>query len=128
VSRNRTRAWPLQLLHRGEMADPLPILRGNLELLVLKALSVSSMHGYAITDWLERRAGGNLELLDSALYQALYRLEGRRLIKATWGLTENSRRARFYSLTDVGRATLRAEVSQWNRYTKTVSGILATPA
>lgn len=110
------------------MADPLPILRGNLEVLVLKALSVSAMHGYAITDWLEHRSGGNLELLDSALYQALYRLEGRRLIKAAWGLTENSRRARFYSLTDVGRATLRAEVAQWARYAKTVSAILATPA
>jgi PadR family transcriptional regulator PadR len=110
------------------MADPLPILRGNLEVLVLKALSVSAMHGYAITDWLEQRSDGNLELLDSALYQALYRLEGRRLIKATWGLTEKSRRARFYSLTEVGRATLRAEVAQWTRYAKTVSAILATSA
>jgi PadR family transcriptional regulator, regulatory protein PadR len=110
------------------MADPLPILRGNLEVLVLKALSVASMHGYAITDWLEQRSDGNLELLDSALYQALYRLEGRRLIKATWGLSDNNRRARFYSLTEVGRATLRAEVAQWNRYARTVSGILAAPA
>jgi PadR family transcriptional regulator, regulatory protein PadR len=110
------------------MPAPLPILRGNLEVLVLKALSVSSMHGYAITDWLEQRGDGNLELLDSALYQALYRLEGRRLIKATWGLSENNRRARFYSLTDVGRAMLRAEVAQWTRYARTVSAILATPA
>ena len=110
------------------MADPLPILRGNLDVLVLKALSASSMHGYAVTDWLEQRAEGNLELLDSALYQALYRLEGRRLIKATWGVSENNRRARFYSLTDAGRAMLRAEVAQWNRYAKTVSAILATPA
>ncbi len=107
------------------MPDALPILRGNLEVLVLKALSRSPMHGYAITDWLEQRAGGNLELLDSALYQALYRLEGRRLIKATWGVTENNRRARFYGLTDVGRAALKTETARWNRYAKTVSAILA---
>src|SRR5215212_1456950 len=116
----------IQFLQARAMADPLPVFRGNLEVLVLKALSISPMHGYAITDWLEQRADGNLELLDSALYQALYRLEGRRLIKATWGLSENNRRARFYSLTDTGRAMLRAEVAQWNRYAKAVSAILAT--
>jgi len=110
------------------MQEPMPILRGNLEVLVLKALTWSPMHGYAITDWLEQHAGGNLELLDSALYQALYRLEGRRLIKATWGITENNRRARFYDLTDAGRAALRSETARWNRYAKTVSAILAAPA
>jgi transcriptional regulator len=105
----------------------LPILRGNLEVLVLKALSTGPMHGYAITDWLEQRAGGTLELLDSALYQALYRLEGRRLVKPTWGVTEKSRRARFYHLTDAGRAELRAETARWNRYAKTISMILSSP-
>jgi transcriptional regulator len=110
------------------VSDALPILRGNLEVLVLKALSTGPMHGYAITDWLEQQAGGALELLDSALYQALYRLEGRRLVKPTWGVTEKSRRARFYHITDAGRAELRREIAVWNRYAKTISTILATPA
>jgi transcriptional regulator len=110
------------------MNDALPILRGNLELLVLKALTTGPMHGYAITDWLEHSAGGSLELLDSALYQALYRLESRRLVKPVWGVTEKSRRARFYHITDAGRAELRAETARWNQYAKTISTILATPA
>ena len=109
------------------MPDALPVLRGNLEVLVLKALSTGPMHGYAITDWLEQRAGGQLDLLDSALYQALYRLEARRLIKPAWGVTEKNRRARFYHLTDAGRAELRTETARWTRYSRMVSGILATP-
>jgi PadR family transcriptional regulator, regulatory protein PadR len=110
------------------MRDPLPVLRGNLDVLVLKALTSGPLHGYAITDWLEGRSNGNLELVDSALYQALYRLEGRRLIKPAWGVTENNRRARFYHLTDTGRAELRAEAARWNRYAETVSAVLAAPA
>lgn len=106
----------------------LPILRGNLEVLVLKALSAGPMHGYAITDWLEQRAGGHLELLDSALYQALYRLEGRRLLKPAWGITDKGRRARFYHITDTGRAELRAETARWNRYARAISGILSSAA
>lgn len=110
------------------MRDPQPILHGNLEVLVLKALTSGPLHGYAITDWLEQRANGNLELVDSALYQALYRLESRRLVKPAWGITEKNRRAKFYHLTDAGRAELRAEAAKWNRYAATVTTILATPA
>lgn len=110
------------------MVDPQPILPGNLEVLVLKALTAGPMHGYAITDWLERRAGGNLDLVDSALYQALYRLEGRRLVKPEWGVTEKNRRAKFYRLTDAGRAELRAQAARWSRYAATIDSILAAPA
>ena len=109
------------------MSEPLPILRGNLEVLVLKALTAGPLHGYAITDWLEHHSRGNLELVDSALYQALYRLESRRLVKPVWGVTEKNRRARFYHITDAGRAELRAEAAQWNRYAATIGAILATP-
>lgn len=105
----------------------LPIFRGNLEVLVLKALTVGPLHGYAITDWLEHHAHGNLELVDSALYQALYRLEARRLVKPTWGVTEKNRRARFYHITEAGRAELQAESARWNRYAATIGGILAMP-
>jgi PadR family transcriptional regulator, regulatory protein PadR len=104
----------------------LPLLRGNLDVLVLKALTWRAMHGFEITEWLEQSAAGNLELLDSALYQALYRLEERRLIKADWGITANNRRARYYELTAAGRAFLKSETANWLRYASTVSGILTT--
>ncbi len=110
------------------MADSLPVLRGNLEVLVLKALTTGPLHGYAITDWIEARADGHLELLDSALYQALYRLESRRLVKATWGVTEKKRQARFYHLTEAGRAELKVETARWRRYAATIGAILDTPA
>ena len=110
------------------MREPQPILHGNLEVLVLKALTSGAMHGYAITDWLERRAGGSLELVDSALYQALYRLEARRLVKPAWGITEKNRRAKFYQLTEKGRTELRAEAARWTRYAATITAILSSPA
>ena len=107
----------------------LPVLRGTLDILVLKALTWRPMHGPEIADWLEQSAGGNLELIDSALYQALYRLEERRLIKAEWGVSANNRRARYYELTQAGRAVLKAETAKWLQYADTVSGILtARPA
>jgi transcriptional regulator len=110
------------------VSDALPILRGNLEVLVLKALSTGPMHGYAITDWLEQQAGGALELLDSALYQALYRLEAKQLVAADWGVTDNGRRARYYRVTRQGRAHLQKETAKWLRYAETVTGILTTAA
>lgn len=109
------------------MPEPLAVLRGTLDVLVLKALSAKTMHGYEITEWIEARGRGNLELVDSALYQALYRLEARRLIHAGWGITENKRRARYYEITREGRRQLDAETTKWARYAATVSGILGTP-
>ena len=109
------------------MPEPLAVVRGTLDLLVLKALSWAPMHGYEITAWLDERAGGNLELLDSALYQALYRLEERQFVAAEWGVTDNNRKARYYSATAAGRTHLRTETARWLRYTETVSGILTAP-
>ncbi|MGH7504188.1 MAG: helix-turn-helix transcriptional regulator, partial [Longimicrobiales bacterium] len=74
----------------------LPLVKGTLDVLVLKALNATPMHGYEVTRWLEARSGGRLEIDDSALYQALYRLEARGAIEAQWGVTENRRRARYY--------------------------------
>ena len=109
------------------MPEPLAVLRGTLDVLVLKALTWGPMHGYEITAWIEARATGNLDVVDSALYQSLYRLEERRAITATWGVTENNRKARYYSITPAGRAELRNETARWLRYAETVSGILTTP-
>ena len=106
------------------MTERLALVKGTLDVLVLKALAWGPMHGFEITAWLEQRSGGALALDDSALYQALYRLEGRGLIAAEWGVTENNRRARYYSIAAAGRAHLRRETTTWLRYAETVTGIL----
>lgn len=106
------------------MADQTPLVKGTLDILVLKALSWASMHGFEITTWLEDRSGATLAIEDSALYQALHRMEERGLIAAEWGITENNRRARYYEVTAAGRAHLRAETTRWVRYAGTVTGIL----
>jgi len=102
----------------------LPVVKGTLDLLVLRALSWTPMHGFEIVSWLERAGGGSLELEDSALYQAVYRLEERGLLQAEWGVTENNRRARYYKITAAGRAHLRAETKNWVEYADTVTTIL----
>ena len=106
--------------------DQLPLLKGTLDVLVLKALSWTPMHGFEITRWLETRSAGAIGVQDSALYQALHRLEERGLVRAEWGVTANNQRARYYRLTDGGRAHLAAETAQWVRYAQTVTGILTT--
>jgi len=106
------------------MDDNLPLLKGTLDLLILKTLSWGAMHGYAIATWLEQRSSGTLGVDDSALYQALQRMEGRGWLSAEWGTTENNRRARYYKLTTTGRQRLRTETATWTRYTQSVSAIL----
>ena len=110
------------------MADTLPLVKGTLDVLVLKALSWTPMHGFEITSWLESRSGGALGVQDSALYQALHRLEERGLVSAEWGVTANNQRARYYRMTKAGRAHLTAGTAQWVRYAETVTGILTTAA
>ena len=110
------------------MADTLPVVRGTLDTLVLKALSWGPMHGFEVTSWLEQRSAGRLDVEDSALYQAFYRLEERGLVDAEWGVTGNNRRARYYRITTAGRAHLKAQTAQWIRYADTVSDILTAPA
>jgi DNA-binding PadR family transcriptional regulator len=83
------------------------------------------MHGYGIATWLEHRSDGSLVLDDSALYQALQRMEGRGWLTAEWGITENNRRARYYKLTTPGRQRLRSESETWLRYTRSVTAIIA---
>jgi transcriptional regulator len=109
-------------------AEPLPVVKGSLDILVLKALSWSPMHGFEITTWLEERSSGTLGIDDSALYQALHRMEERGLVLAEWGVTENNRKARYYRLTATGRVHLKAESARWLRYADTLAGILSVPA
>jgi PadR family transcriptional regulator PadR len=105
-------------------ADQLALVKGTLDVLVLKALSWGPMHCFEITTWLEDSSAGALDVDDSALYHALHRMEERGLIAAEWGVTENNRRARYYAVTSAGRAHLRAETARWLRYSQMVSGIL----
>ena len=106
------------------MSERLSVVKGTLDVLVLRALGWQPMHGFEVAAWLETRSDGELELDDSGLYQALYRLEGKQLIAAEWGVTENNRRARYYRLTPAGRAHLRRETATWLRYAATVTRIL----
>jgi transcriptional regulator len=110
------------------MADQLPLLKGTLDLLALKALSFGPMHGYGIASWLEQHSEGALGVDDSALYQALNRLAARRFVTAEWGVSENNRRARYYTLSARGRSHLEKEAETWHRYARRVSGILALEA
>ena len=109
--------------------DASDLLHGTLDVLILKTLSWDAMHGYAIAEWIETRGGGELVIVDAALYKALHRLENAGSIVSEWGLSENNRRARYYTLTAQGRAHLRAEAAVWLRYSTAVTRVLrAAPA
>jgi PadR family transcriptional regulator, regulatory protein PadR len=103
----------------------LPVLKGTLDVLVLKALSTAPMHGFEVTRWVEDRSGGRLEVEDSALYQALYRLEERGFVEASWGVTDNNRRARYYALTRAGKAQLADETERLTEYAALLATMLA---
>ena len=94
----------------------LSLLQGTVDLLILRALQGGPAHGYSVSRWVRDRTEGVLAIEDAALYQALHRLEARGWIEAEWGLSENNRRAKYYSLTADGRRELRAEVTTWKRY------------
>jgi transcriptional regulator len=102
----------------------LALLQGTVDLLILRALQPGAAHGYAISRWVRERTDGVLTLEDAALYQALHRLEDRGWILSEWGLSENNRRAKYYSLTSTGRQQLRSEVSVWRRYAEAVFKVI----
>jgi len=106
------------------MRPPLALLQGTVDILILKALSFGSQHGYGVSRWIRERSEGALGLEDAGLYQALHRLERRGLVTASWGTSENNRRARYYELTAGGRRALRAETGTWRQYAAAVFRIL----
>jgi PadR family transcriptional regulator PadR len=91
------------------------LLPGTLELLILKAVSLGELHGYGVLLRIEQISGGSLHIQQGALYPALYRLEQQGLIASQWGVSDNNRRAKFYTLTASGRRRLRDESAGWNR-------------
>ena len=100
------------------------LMQGTLDLMVLKALSFGSQHGYAVARFIERVTDDVLRVEEGSLYPALHRLEERGLIKSEWGLSENKRRARYYSLSARGRATLRSEAASWERFALALTRVL----
>ena len=105
--------------------EPLDLLYGSLDLLVLRTLAWGPMHGYGISDWIRERTGGVFTIVDAALYKSLHRLERQRLIAGEWGVTDANRRAKFYRLTAEGRRALREETTVWERYVAAVHQVLA---
>ena len=105
------------------------LMKGTLDAMVLKALTWGPMHGYGVTRWIRQQTDGTLDVEDAAMYQALHRLEARGRVDAEWGLSENNRKARYYTLTDAGREQLRAEVSTIREYMEALFRVLeAEPA
>ena len=98
----------------------LDILRGTLDLLILKAVSWGPIHGYDIARWIEASAEDVLKVEEGTLYPALHRLETRRWLSATWGVSDNNRRAKFYGLTAAGRAQLKVEQNNFTRFSARV--------
>ena len=108
------------------MPESSPIVKGTLDVLLLKALTWTPMHGFEITQWLEARSAGTVGVRDSALYQALHRMEERGLVSSDWGVTANNQRARYYKITKHGRKWLADETAQWVRYAGAVTDILTS--
>ena len=104
--------------------EPMDLLQGTLDVLILRTLAWEPMHGYAISRWIRERTGGTLEIEDAPLYKALHRLERAECVDAEWGVSENNRRARYYRLTPRGRQELKAETSAWKRYAEAVFRVL----
>jgi PadR family transcriptional regulator PadR len=100
------------------------IIKGTLDLIVLKTLSWQPMHGFAVAAWIDQNFGGDLALEEGALYQSLRRMEERELITGEWGVSENNRKARFYKITPRGRAQLRQEAANWERYSMALTRLL----
>jgi transcriptional regulator len=101
------------------------LVRGTLDLLILKALTGKPRHGYNISEWIEEVTDGSLLTEEGTLYPALHRLHGRGLVESEWGLSDNNRRAKYYRLTKAGERWLEREAASWSQYTAAVAKALA---
>jgi len=107
------------------MSSQAQILPGTLDLLILKAVSLGPLHGYGVLLRIGQISGKALLIEQGALYPALFRLVRQGLLKASWGVSENNRRAKFYELTALGRKRLREETEGWNRLAAAMGSALA---
>ena len=104
--------------------ESVELLKGTLDLMILKTLSWAPAHGYGIARWIEQCTNDVLRVEEGSLYPALYKLEEQGLITADWGVTEHNRRAKFYRLTAAGKKQLRASHENWAKFAKAVTRIL----
>lgn len=107
----------------GKNAELLP---GTLDMLILKAVSLKPLHGYGVLQRIRQISGDALDIPQGSLYPALYRLEHQELIAAEWGVSDNNRRAKYYTLTAAGRRRLREETVGWNRLASAIASALNT--
>jgi transcriptional regulator len=106
------------------MADGLALMQGTVDVLILKTLAWTPMHGYGISLWLRDRTNGELVVEDAALYQALHRLERKGFVESEWGVSDLNRRAKFYSITRAGRTQLKNESAAIRRYVSALYKVL----
>jgi len=107
-------------------ATPVELIPGTLDMLILKAVSSGPRHGYAIAQFIEKASADVLKVEEGALYPALHRLEVRGWLRATWGASENNRRARYYRLSALGRRELDNESEYWRRVASAVTRVMET--
>jgi transcriptional regulator len=105
---------------------PVDALRGSLDLLILKTLSLSAMHGWGISQRVQQMSSGEFAMNQGSLYPALQRLEQSGLITSEWGVTDNNRQARYYHLTAAGRRALDREVESWKKFAAALETVLRT--
>ena len=108
------------------MEKQVDLLQGTLDMLILKAISLSPLHGYGILLRIQQISKERLAIQQGSLYPALYRLEHHGWIASEWGESENNRRARYYSLAAAGKRRLQSETERWNEMTAVIAGILKT--
>ena len=108
------------------MSKPTDLVQGTLDLLILKTVAGAPMHGWAIAQRIHQISGEVLQVGQSALYPALHKLEQNGWIKSEWAVSENSRRAKYYTLTRAGRRALEQEVAQWERLSAAISLVVRT--
>ena len=107
------------------MPNTVELLQGTVDVLILRTLAWQPMHGYAISRWIRERSDDILAIEGAALYQALHRLERKRWVSPSWGVSDNNRRAKYYQLTAEGRKQLRSETTTWQTYAAAVTRVLA---
>jgi transcriptional regulator len=106
------------------LSKPADLVQGTLDLLLLKILALEPLHGWAISQRLKQISGDVLQVSDGSLYPALHKLEQQGWIKAEWRATENNRRAKFYSLTRLGRRELETEAANWHRLSDAITQVI----
>jgi transcriptional regulator len=121
----RNRIHPSFVYRKGHLTvEKDGILQGTLDMLVLRALQLEPMHGWGITERIQQWSENVLQVGQGTLYPALYRLERQGFVRSAWNVTENNRRARYYSLTREGRKRLTGDLAQWQRVSRAINLVL----